>query len=188
MATLIRPPPNDPAISSMENTLELTQLTDIDPVRFHCDPFERVAHALTSLEHFHQHETSMAPAGRAGCIWRRRHCSVPCSRTANRSTRLLHPFNALLLCPGRQLGNTHHIPRRARQGWQEFRYTHCASTTTRKTNLHRHPQLHEGIGRKGTGCNSCCQYAPGTWPWRRGRRYATRSGTIRESSCQQLER
>lgn len=53
MATLIRPPPNDPAISSMENTLELTQLTDIDPVRFHYDFRERVSRALTSLEHFY---------------------------------------------------------------------------------------------------------------------------------------
>ncbi|KAB8556594.1 hypothetical protein FH972_025631 [Carpinus fangiana] len=34
MATLIRPPPNDPAVSSMENTLELTRLSDIDPDLF----------------------------------------------------------------------------------------------------------------------------------------------------------
>ncbi|KAI9721580.1 MAG: hypothetical protein M1828_005070 [Chrysothrix sp. TS-e1954] len=34
MATLIRPPPNDPSLSVMENTLELTRLTDIDPDMF----------------------------------------------------------------------------------------------------------------------------------------------------------
>lgn len=34
MSTLIRPPPVDPAQSAIENTLELTQLSDIDPDLF----------------------------------------------------------------------------------------------------------------------------------------------------------
>jgi acyl-CoA thioesterase 8 len=34
MATLIRPPPLDPSQSTMENVLELTQLSDIDPDLF----------------------------------------------------------------------------------------------------------------------------------------------------------
>jgi acyl-CoA thioesterase 8 len=33
-ATLIRPPPVDPSMSAIENVLELTQLTDIDPDLF----------------------------------------------------------------------------------------------------------------------------------------------------------
>jgi acyl-CoA thioesterase 8 len=34
MSTLIRPPPVDPEKSTIENLLELTQLTDIDPNLF----------------------------------------------------------------------------------------------------------------------------------------------------------
>lgn len=151
MATLIRPPPNDPSKSAMENTLELTRLSDIDPVSYGLLFNSKGSTNPTCPEPLHEHPAVVASSWRPRCIRRSCYRPMPSSRTEDRRTPLHRTLNALLLCPCRERGDTDYLSCGASARWEELRNEDGTSTTEGKGHIHSHTQLPTGSARREEG-------------------------------------
>jgi hypothetical protein len=100
--TLVKPPPIDPTKSSIENVLELTELSAIAPVRCYTSiplliPVCQYQSAnLLPLGSLHQHQTSLAPSRSTRYLRRRSDRTMPRRRPANRPIEFHSAQHALL--------------------------------------------------------------------------------------------
>jgi hypothetical protein len=91
--TLVKPPPDDPSKSAIENVLELTELAAIAPVCSLLKSFDLPhIHSLTlSLGHLHQYPGTMASTWSTRNLRRRRNRPMPGGSPENRSRELHSP-------------------------------------------------------------------------------------------------
>lgn len=125
-STLVKPPPLDSAKSSIENVLELTDLSVIGPVSLSLmlcctekpilSPSQLHNLRLTYLPpgYLYKHQAPLASPRSPRNLRRRRNRTMSRSSPTNSPTQLHSPQHALLLCLSRRQRDTGHVLRRAR--------------------------------------------------------------------------